>query len=490
MAKHKRPGRAKDSELNSGDRDRQEDSGVSRSEVERPKADKNSIKLDKWQEEVKEYDGDFLLCTGRRVGKTQIMAIKAVEEMVRKPTQIIVASLTEDQAQLIIIMALIHLEQNYKSWIKKPYSRNIQKGSITLNNGSRILARPVGNTGDAIRGFNADILILDEVSRFNELILLAATPILLTTGGKIWMCSTPFGKKGFFWEQFNQAYNLKDPDARFKVFYQSSEQVVYDRPISHSWTEDTREKAIRFLEQEKKTKTKLQYGQEYMGLFMEDLNQLYSDELIQRQSTLSRNRGFSSFSPSRDYFLGVDLARMGGDLISYQIIQRINKDVFYHVESINEQYKLTTETYDKIIGLNKLWNFREIGIDAGSGSLGVGVSDFLMREPSIRKKIVDLNNRQVIIDYKNDKTGKLLKEMMYFHMLMLMEQGKLYFLDDDDVRLSLKSIQYEYIIKDGQKTKIKIFGSGGKKIDHICEGLVRAVHLANQKHLNLKITWI
>ena len=75
-------------------------------------------------------------------------------------------------------------------------------------------------------------------------------------------------------------------------------------------------------------------------------------------------------------------------------------------------------------------------------------------------------------------------------MLMLMEQNKLFFLDDDDVRLSLKSIQYEYLIKDGVKTKIRIFGSGSKKIDHITEGLVRAVHLANSKHLNPSITWV
>ena len=239
MARPKRQSRGQSKESYSGIGDRPEDSGVGKGTSERPKTSaycrgnrdtstdtksESGLKLDSWQEDVLNHHGDFLLCTGRRVGKTQIMAIKAVEEMIKnKNTHIVVASLTEDQAQLIIMMALIYLEQNYKPWIRKPYSTNVTKGKIALNNGSQILARPVGQTGDAIRGFNANVLILDEVSRFNELILLAATPILLTTGGQIWMCSTPFGKKGFFWEQFNLAYNLKDPDARFKVFYKSSE---------------------------------------------------------------------------------------------------------------------------------------------------------------------------------------------------------------------------------------------------------------------------
>ena len=37
------------------------------------------IKLDKWQQEVLDYDGDILLCTGRRVGKTYILARKAMD---------------------------------------------------------------------------------------------------------------------------------------------------------------------------------------------------------------------------------------------------------------------------------------------------------------------------------------------------------------------------------------------------------------------------
>ena len=494
MAGHKRQGRGKSKESYSKLGDRPEDSGVGKpasSEGFKTTADTESesgLRLDDWQREILDCREKYiLLCKGRQIGGTTIMARKCADRMIsQRGCQIVVISLTEDQAQLVITMVLTYLEINHKPWIRKPYSRNITKGSIRLNNGSSIISRPVGTTGDSVRGFTGHVLYLNESSRMSEFVFEAAKPILLTTDGEIWMDSTPFGKKGYFYNSFINKHK------RWKVFYVSSEECIENRAISATWTKEQRKSALEFLEQEKKDMTKLQYGQEYLGKFMEDLNQLFSDELIQKLCILSGSRGVSSAysSPHRDYFLGVDLARMGGDLISYQIIQRINKDTFHHVENINEQYKLTTHTYDKIISLNKLWNFQQIGIDAGSGSLGVGISDFLLREPSVRKKIVDLNNRKVIVDYRNDKTGRLLKEMMYFQMLMLMEQNKLFFLDDDDVRLSLKSIQYEYLIKDGVKTKIRIFGSGSKKIDHITEGLVRAVHLANSKHLNPSITWV
>ncbi len=116
--------------------------------------------LDGWQTKILETEGDLLLCTGRRVGKTTIFAIKAAERMVKnKGTQIVAVSLTEDQAFLMHSMVLNHLEKNYKPYLKVPKKKKPTKSIIHLNNGSSYTVRPVGNTGDAIRGFNASVLI-------------------------------------------------------------------------------------------------------------------------------------------------------------------------------------------------------------------------------------------------------------------------------------------------------------------------------------------
>ena len=65
------------------------------------------IKLDSWQKEVLDYQGNILLCTGRQVGKTFIMARKCAKYMLEhRGSKIIIVSLTEDQAKLIIVMVL------------------------------------------------------------------------------------------------------------------------------------------------------------------------------------------------------------------------------------------------------------------------------------------------------------------------------------------------------------------------------------------------
>ena len=474
MAKNKRGNSEQNSESkgqsDSGDRaledSRRENKGL------------KAIKLDKWQQEIVDAKGHILLCTGRQVGKTTVFAIKAAERMVsQKNCRIIVGSLTEDQAQLIIIMTLTHLEKNYRSWIKKPYSRNITKGSITLNNGSKIIARPVGTTGDAFRGFTGDVLIADEASRMPSTMWAAAKPTLLTTGGEIWMCSTPFGQEGYFYECYLNKHN------RFKVFHVSSEEVIQNRPLSDVWTQERREGALRLLDEEKSDMSELEYAQEYLAKFIEDLRQFFSDKVIEKSCILNRRNLINRHA---QHYLGCDIARMGEDEGTMEVIDWIDKDNMQHTESIITKKQLTTQTHDNIINLNKLWNFKQIGIDAGAGSLGVGILDWLLRDPSVKRKVIDLNNLKIIKDHRGEKTGRLLKEGMYQNMLMLMESGRLKLLNDNDVRLSLKSVQYEYTRKQGQQSKIRIFG----KYTHIAEGLVRAAWLANQKSLNVSISYI
>lgn len=437
------------------------------------------ILLDGWQKQALAHDGNLLLCTGRQVGKTFVMSRKAAEYMIKnKGSKIIVCSLTEDQAQLIIVMTLAYLESNYKFLIAKPYSKNITKNKIVLNNGSSILARPVGNTGDAVRGFTGNVLILDEASRFNEFIFSASKPTLLTTGGQIWMCSTPFGKQGYFYECYKN--NKDNPNGRFKVIETNSWDVVNTRPISEVWTQERKTEAIRFLNDEKADMSELQFAQEYLGKFVDELRQFFTDELIKKVCILKR-RDF--IAEGRTYIMGCDLARFGGDAITYEILDKKDNNNIHQVENIVEKKQPTTETFDSIVRLTSQWNLNRIGIDAGAGSLGVGILDFLLRVPSIKKKVVALNNRSRELDRDGKQKANLLKEDMYQIMRMMLERGILLLLDDDDIMLSLKSVQYEFITTAGQRTSMRIFG----RDTHIAEGLVRAAYLANQKSLNLKI---
>ncbi len=435
------------------------------------------LQLDKWQQDILDCKSKYiLLCKGRQIGGTTIMARKCADRMLsQRGCHIIVVSLTEDQAQLVIIMVLTYLEKEFKPYIAKPYSKNITKNKIVLKNGSQILSRPVGQTGDAVRGFTGHVLYINEASRMPESVFTAAKPILLTTGGDIWMDSTPFGKKGYFYESWLNKHD------RFKVFYMSSEEVIQDRPISDSWTKRQREEGIQMLEEEKQDMGELAYSQEYLGLFMEDLRRLCTPDWIAKVCILERVGRRNRIS----HFLGLDIARMGKDLGTFEIIDKISPTNLQHVESIVTKKQYTTQTFNRIMRLNDAWNFEKIGIDAGSGSLGVGLLDFLMKEGKVCRKVKALNNRQIVLDKYDNRSRGLLKEDMYDCMITLGEMGHLRLLKDPEVIASLESVQIEFVEKEGMKTVIKIWGRDA----HIAEGIIRAIWLANQKTLNTSISW-
>ena len=110
-----------------------------------------------------------------------------------------------------------------------------------------------------------------------------------------------------FYECFLNRHN------RFRVFHISSEEVIKNREIKGAWTEEKRGLAIQHLEDEKNDMTELQYGQEYLALFQDDMRRFYSDNWIDEICVLKRNDP----SPKQDNYMGCDLARMGGDKTTY-----------------------------------------------------------------------------------------------------------------------------------------------------------------------------
>ena len=70
-----------------------------------------------------------------------------------------------------------------------------------------------------------------------------------------------------------------------------------------------------------------------------------------------------------------------------------------------------------------------------------------------------------------------MKEDLYNNLLNLMEKGKIELLKDDEIFLSLRSIQYEYT-DDG---RLVISGT----YSHITEALIRAAWCMKDKSLNI-----
>lgn len=139
-------------------------------------------------------------CT-RQWGKSTVTAAKAVHRAFTLPKcTIIVASPGERQSG---------------EWIRKagemvsrldirPRGDGYNRLSILLPNGSRIVGLPASEP--KVRGFSAlSMLVIDEAARVDDEMYRALRPMLAVGGGDLWLLSTPYGKRGFFYETWQHA---------------------------------------------------------------------------------------------------------------------------------------------------------------------------------------------------------------------------------------------------------------------------------------------
>lgn len=413
------------------------------------------IKLDPFQEEILNAKGNIALRSGRQVGKSTIISILAGQYAAKNSNKtIMIVAAVERQAYLLFEKCLNYMESEYSKLIKKGKHRPT-KTKIELTNGSKIYCLPTGMTGYGIRGFTIDLLIADEAAFIPEEVFNAVTPALAARkGSRIVLLSTPFGREGYFARAF------KDPT--FTTFHISSEECPrIDK---------------EFLAQEKARLSKLVYQQEYLGEFVDDLMQFFPDELIIKTMKAKRPNNITK----EDFYLGVDLARMGEDESTFEIIRMANNKKLYHVENQITKRTYLNQSTKHIIELDKIYNFNKIFID--DEGIGVGVYDHLLDTEQTRRKIIPINNSKRVID-RDDGKVRLLKTDLYNNLLRLMEIGEIELLDDPEVFQSLKSVQYEYTSDKKGKTHLKIFGN----YTHIAEGLIRAAWCVKYKPLNI---WI
>ncbi|MCR4342700.1 MAG: hypothetical protein NUV40_02200, partial [Patescibacteria group bacterium] len=278
----------------------------------------------------------------------------------------------------------------------------------------------------------------------------AVTPMLAVTKGEIILLSTPFGKGGYFYRCFS--------DPTFTSFHVSSE--------------DCPRISKEFLDQERKRMSNLEYAQEYLGEFVDELRQFFPNEVIKKCMNIKR-LGCNKFLTDKKY-LGVDIARMGGDETVLVSMALINKKMFM-VDLEVTKNQLLTDTTRQILHADRIYNYKKIYID--DGGLGVGVFDPLLEHSQTKKKVVPINNSSRALD-REDRKKKLLKEDLYNNLLNLMEQGRCFFFDEEDIFHSLRSIQAEYV-----GDRLRLFGN----YSHITEAIIRSAWGIKDKSLNIFI---
>lgn len=430
------------------------------------------LTLDNWQKDyitTKPEKDCFLLC-GRQVGKTTGMSIKAVELCVKhfkKGDYVLICSITEKQAYHMLAKALNYAKECYPRELVLKGKDKPTKHIINFKNGSGILCYAAGESGQGLRGFTIKKLMIDEGSRMSDEFFIAVSPMLSVIRGSMDIASTPCGKIGFYYRC--------SLDTKFKQFYVSAENCPRHTK--------------QFLKTEKERLSKLAYAQEYLAIFTDELKRLIEDNLILRACTLQRQTKTHLIQQRpRKLFLGVDVAGFGDDETTFSILEQIkegNKDLIEQVEQIIEKRNYTTQTTETILRINNEFNkIKAIGVD--DGGVGFGVYSELMNNPKTKFKTTALNNASRPTDEEGKKSKKLLKEEMYINLLVSLEQDTIKLLDDEEIKLSLRSIQFEVELKEGKPPKTIIFGN----YTHIAEGIIRALWLAKkQKSLNLFATY-
>lgn len=135
---------------------------------------------------------------------------------------------------------------------------------LALGNGSRIVSLP--GTEQTIRGYSGvRLLAVDEASRVPDELYYAVRPMLAVSGGRLVAMSTPFGKRGWWYEAWAAA--TADPP--------SQEWDVYRIPA-----EDCPRIAPAFLAEERASLPALWYASEYGCEFVDAIDQLFGYDLI------------------------------------------------------------------------------------------------------------------------------------------------------------------------------------------------------------------
>ena len=152
---------------------------------------------DAWQARVlRSSSGRIILNCSRQSGKSTTTACLGLHTALYQPEALILmVAPTLRQSQEVFRKALAA----YRA-LGRPVAATAESAlSLTLANDARLIALPGDET--TIRSYSGvALLIIDEASRVPDDVYISVRPMVAVSGGKIVLLSTPFGKRGFFYE--------------------------------------------------------------------------------------------------------------------------------------------------------------------------------------------------------------------------------------------------------------------------------------------------
>lgn len=386
------------------------------------------------------YQKDFLdtdarhrvVASGRQVGKSRMCAWLALHEAVTNAfTQVLITAPSLRQSSMLFSTLVSEIEQSGLSDKEWGIERDTQT-IIEFDNGSEIHCLPTGRNGNKIRGFSADMIIVDEAAFIEDSIYEdILEPMIWATTGRLVLASTPWGKTGYFYQKFEGA----DYDEKWSKTHVQS----YDNPIIDD--ED--------IEDYKEGKTQAQIKREVLGEFVEDSAQFFPTTIIKG----CRPGGAPKKEGSKAY-LGVDIAGEGDD-----------RTVFYGVDEYGNVF-LNDEVYEDmgvleaanhIKTLDNTYDFDKIHVDRTA--IGQGTIEALAQDPVLNRK------------YEGVYFTQQTKQTIYQRLKAALEDKALHLPQDNTLVEELERIGYEK----QQSGRLKLFPRGSNEKDDHVDSLALAV---------------
>ena len=207
---------------------------------------------------LKSWSKRLILNCNRQWGKSTIVAIRAIHRAWFWPGSLI----------LIVSRTQMHsgnLLEKVKGFlpalgIEKAKSDGVNRKSVKLPNGSRIVALPGGEFPTRSHSRVA-MVIIDEAAMVPDPVHEAVTPTLARTNGELIMSSTPMGKRGAFYRTW--AFGGEHWERVFGPVNEQSGKISREH-----------------LENEKLNRGEDFYAQEYLCEFLDRDSHLFNEDSV------------------------------------------------------------------------------------------------------------------------------------------------------------------------------------------------------------------
>jgi hypothetical protein len=209
---------------------------------------------DPWQRDIlrSTHPQTLLLCS-RQSGKSLTAAALAMRAALLQRSLVLLVSPTLRQSGELFRDKVLKLFNALGRPV--PATRETAL-TLELANGSRVISLPGDESG--IRGYSGvALLVIDEAARVPDALYCSVRPMLAVSRGRLVCLSTPFGKLGWFHDEWHGAGDW----ARVRI---TAEQCPRISP--------------EFLAEERRALGDRWYRQEYLTEFMDVVDQLFRSE--------------------------------------------------------------------------------------------------------------------------------------------------------------------------------------------------------------------